>query len=130
MPSFYDDAQYGVVERMYFQGVQDSILINGDNTLMKRWYPKGPIQILKFGAQHRATQGGTQVTISFKRNGSTLATVIASTDAAPWRIASKSVNKACAAGSYLAITTAGTVATGSVICFMDFYRKYSSKWDN
>ena len=130
MPSYYDDAQYGVVERMFFKGQQVKLILVNDSYIVKRYYPKGPIRILKFGVQHIATQGGTQTTISFRRDGSTLATVIASTDAAPWRIASKSVNKDCAAGSYLLIQNLGTVATGSVICFMDFYRKYSSKWDN
>jgi len=129
MPSFYSDAQYGVVERLHFHAYQDSVLINGDNTLVKRFYPKGPIKILKFGIQHRATQGGTEVTVNLKRNSSTLATVVASTDSAPWTIASKSIDKNVDAGSYLTIDSAGTVASGSIICFIDYRRRYSSKWD-
>jgi hypothetical protein len=130
MPSFYDDAQYGVRERFHFRNFQVSKNMTADTTLLKRFYPKGPIKLLKFGVQHIATQGGTEVTVSLLRNSSTLATVVASTDSAPWTIASKAISsKECAAGSYLTITTAGTVATGSVICFIDFVRSYSSNWD-
>ena len=130
MPSFYNDGQYGVLERHYFHAAQETLRLNGDRTLVKRFYPKGPIVIQRFGVQHRATQGGTEVTISLYRNSSQLATVVASTDSAPWAIASKSsLDKTVDAGSYLAITSAGTVATGSVICFMDYRRKYASNWD-
>jgi len=130
MPSFYNDGQYGTVERMFLHPYQETLRLNGDRTLVKRFYPKGPIKILKFGVQHRATQGGTEVTVSLYRNSSEIATVVASTDSAPWAIASKSsLDKDVDAGSYLAVTSAGTVATGSVICFMDYRRKYSSNWD-
>lgn len=129
MASFYDDAQYGVRERKEFDGEQESHTITGDETLVKRWYPPGPIEILKFGVRHVATQGGTEVTINLKRNSSTLATVVASTDSAPWAIASKAVNKNCDAGSYVTIDSAGTVATGSVAVFIDYVRRYSTKWD-
>jgi len=129
MPSFYDDAQYGVRERLYLGNHQVAKTMTGDTTLLKRFYPHGPMHIEKFGVQHIATQGGTEVTVSLYRNSSQLATVVASTDSAPWAIASKAVNKNLDAGSYIAITTAGTVATGSVICFIDFRRRYSTKWD-
>ena len=128
MPSFYDDAQYGVIERFDFKAVQIKKALVNDSYLVKRHYPKGPIHILKFGIQ-RITTGSSETTIQFSRNGSVLATIVASTDGVAWTIASKSVNKACAAGSYLVIQNLGTVATGSVVCFMDYYRKYSSKWD-
>jgi len=129
MTSFYDDAQYGVRERIWLTAHQASKTLTGDETLVKRFYPHGPIKILKFGIQHIATQGGTEVTVNLKRNSSTLATVVASTDSGSWTIASKAVNKNCDAGSYITIDTAGTVATGSVICFIDIKRRYSTKWD-
>jgi len=129
MPSFYDDAQYGVRERLYLTAHQAEKTLAGDKTLVKRFYPKGPIKILKFGIQHIATQGGTEVTVNLKRNSSTLATVVASTDSAPWTIASKSLDKNCDAGSYLTVDSAGTVATGSIICFIEYRRRYSTKWD-
>jgi hypothetical protein len=129
-PRWYDDAQFGVRERLDFYPHQASVRLSGDKVLVKRYYPKGPIKILKFGIQHRATQGGTEVTVNLKRNSSTLATLVASTDSAPWAIASKSVGKYCRAGSYLVVDTAGTVASGSVMCFIEFQRIFHpTKWD-
>ena len=130
--NFYNDSKYGMVERVYLGPHQNTKSIaGGDPTLLKRFYPKGPITITKFGVQHVATQGGTEIQANLKRNSSTLATVIASTDSAPWTIASKSVDKDCDAGSYLSVDAEGTVATGSVIAFIDFVRKYDhdGKWD-
>jgi hypothetical protein len=129
MSNVYDDSKYGVVERLYLRPYQVATTLTADTTLLKRFYPRGPIAIKKFGIQHVATQGGTEVTISLVRNSSTLATVVASTDSAPWTIASKAVTSNCDAGSYLTITSAGTVATGSVQCFIDFVRLYNSNWD-
>jgi len=124
----YDDTMYGMVERTWF-GLQTPFTLGADRTLVKRYYPKGPIRVLSFGVQHAATQGGTEVTLSLARNSSTLATVVASTDSAPWTIASKSLDKLCKAGSYLVITSAGTVATGSVSFFIDWMRDPDSGWE-
>jgi len=130
MTNFYDDSKYGVIERLYLGPHQDANTMTGDTTLLKRFYPRGPIKILKFGVQHVATQGGTEIKVNLKRNASTLASVIASTDSAPWTIASADVDKNVDAGSYLTIDTEGTVATGTVICFIDYVRLYNSKWDS
>jgi hypothetical protein len=129
MGDFYGDAKYGIIERFEFAAHQAVKTMTGDSTLVKRFYPKGPIKILKFGVRHIATQGGTEVTVNLKRVSSTLATVVASTDSTPWSIASVALNKDCDAGSYLTIDTAGTVATGTVHCFMDFRRIYNAKHD-
>jgi len=129
MSNVYDDSKYGVIERLYMRPYQVATTLTGDTTLVKRFYPRGPISIKKFGVQHVATQGGTEVTVSLLRNSSTLATVVASTDAVPWTIASKAVTKNVDAGSYLTVTSAGTVATGSVQVFIDFVRLYNSNWD-
>jgi len=134
----YDDAKFGVVQRHWFgltkkaggQGAADGFELSADATHVTRFYPKGPMYITKFGVMHLATQGGTEVTVNLKRNSSTLATVIASTDSAPWAIASKAVNKNVDAGSYLVITSEGTVATGSVACFIEWHPKFHvSKWN-
>ena len=126
----YDDMQYGVRERLDLYPHQLQVLLNGDNTLIKRYYPKGPIRVLKFGIQHRATQGGTEVTINFGKNGTTIGTVVASTDTAPWTIASKPLINDFAAGDYFSFTGSGTVATGSVMCFIEYQRlDDDSKWN-
>lgn len=135
----YDDAKFGIIERHWF-GLPETCggdcntaftLVN-DSTKVKRFYPRGPIYIKKFGVFHVATQGGTDSVITLARNSSTLATVVASTDSAPYTIASKTVNKSCDAGSYLTISNGGTVATGSVAFFIDYHRKFDqadNKWD-
>jgi hypothetical protein len=131
MSGSYDDSKYGVIERHWFD--QRSGLLAADNELVQRLYPRGPIYIKKFGVRHLATQGGTESTINFLLDGSvTLATVIASTDSSPWAIASKSVGHKCSAASYLSVTNTGTVATGTVQCFMDYVRYYShtGDWDH
>ena len=130
MGNLYDDDSYGVVERFEFAPFQD-VQTLAVATMLKRFYPKGPIAIKKFGVRHIATQGGTECTIYLRKNGTTIATVVASTDAAPWTIASKSsLTSTCGPGSYLSIISSTAVATGSVWCFMDYVRLYSSKWDD
>lgn len=125
----YDDAKYGLVERLEFKGLQWKSTLVNDSTILKRYYPKGPIKVLKVGVRHVATQGGTDSVIQFK-SSTTFATVIASTDSTPWRIASKNnVEKTINQGSYIAITNRGTVASGTVSCFMDFVRIKSDNWN-
>lgn len=129
MGNMYDDGAYGVVERLYLMPFQDTTLLT-TATMLKRFYPKGPIAIKKFGAQHIATQGGTECTLYLRKNGTTIATVVCSTDSAPWRIASKSnLTATCGPGSYLSIVSSTAVATGTVWCYIDYVRLYSSKWD-
>ena len=135
MANVYDDSKYGVMERLWLtaqQVNQSDVQLSGDSTLVKRFYPKGPIKILRFGVQHLATQGGTEVTVSLKKgaSGTVWATVVASTDSAPWVIASKTPSTTVIpAGSYITVDSAGTVATGSVHCFIDYVRTFSSSWD-
>lgn len=135
MANVYDDSKYGVIERLWltnFQPNQVDSQLGGDTTVVKRFYPKGPIKILRFGVQHIATQGGTEVTLSLNKGASATvwATVVASTDSAPWTIASKTPSTTVIpAGSYITVTSAGTVATGSVHVFIDYVRTFSSNWD-
>lgn len=125
----YDDSKFGETRRKYFYAEQAAKTLSSTN-LLKRYYPKGPIRITKFGVMHIATQGGTETTITLKRNASTLATVVASTDSAPWTIASKAVSdKDVDAGSYLAITSGGGVATGSVVCFIEYHNLFDDNFD-
>ena len=123
--------QFGVRERLNLKPFQVATTMTGDTTLVKRYYPKGPMRVLKFGVQHIATQGGTEVSVELKKNGTTIGTVVASTDSAPWAIASKTLINDFDAGDYLSIVAAGTVATGSVLCFIDFQRidGNTGKWD-
>jgi hypothetical protein len=124
----YDDSKYGVVERLYLGPIQDSMLLSV-STILKRFYPKGPIAIKKFGAQVIATTGGTECTLYLRKSGTTIATVVCSTDSAPWTIASKASTATVGPGSYISIVSSTGVATGSVCCFIDYVRLYSSKWD-
>jgi len=126
MSNLYDDSRYGLLERHYFDQISGNM--QADKDLVKRFYPKGPIYIKKFGVRHEATQGGTETLISFKIDGTSVATAVASTDSAPWAIASKAVNHRCSAGSYITISNEGSVATGTVQCFMDYVRKYADNW--
>lgn len=129
MSGSYSDERYGVIERLEFKGLQWKQTLVNDSTILKRYYPKGPIKILKVGVRHEATQGGTDSVIQFK-SSTTFATVIASTDSGAWAIASKeSVDKTINQGSYISITNRGTVASGTVSCFMDFVRVYNVNWD-
>lgn len=127
--SNYSDVKYGVVLRHWFD--QRSGTMNADKAIIKRFYPQGAIYIKKLGIQHLATQGGTESTIKFLLDETvTLASVIASTDSAPWTISSKTVNHTCGAASYINASNTGTVATGTVQCFMDYVRYYSpTDWD-
>lgn len=137
----YDDAKFGVVQRRWFGLTKKcggetaaGFTMTADATMVTRWYPKGPCYITKLGVQHLATQGGTDTVIQLKRNSSALATVVASTDSAPWTIASKAVNKVIDAGSYLQFAVHGTVATGTVAVFIDYHplfhpTKHNARYD-
>lgn len=128
MSNRYDDSSYGVVERLYLGPMQDQTILSVA-TMLKRFYPKGPIAIKKFGAQVIATQGGTECTLYLRKEGTTIATVVCSTDSAPWTIASKeNLTATVGPGSYISIVSSTAVATGSVWCFIDYVRLYSTKW--
>ncbi|MHC4616411.1 MAG: hypothetical protein ACYTEQ_01525 [Planctomycetota bacterium] len=124
----YDDGQYGVVERIELAALQASKTQTGDETLLKRWYPPRGITLKKWGVRHIATQGGTETTLTLSKNTTAVSTIVCSTDSAAWTIGSKSVTSTIPAGDYLSISSAGTVATGSVVCFIDYYRTYGTAW--
>jgi hypothetical protein len=79
MAHFYDDARYGVVERTWFGlrrslgGDAASVFMNsGSGTIenvVKRWYPKGPIDVIKMGVMVVATlaSSGANATGLLKR---------------------------------------------------------------
>lgn len=126
----YDDAFYGLLERLELKGHQTTTAMTS-NTQLNRYYPgPGAIFIKKFGVRHMGdAQGATEVTFSLTDVNGTLATIVASTSTAAWNLASKSVNATIAAGSYFSIISAGT-AKGSVACFIDYRRDFSTpdKW--
>jgi len=155
----YDDAKYGVIERRWFGltkkcggsaaggytfGTTDATTADH----VTRFYPKGPIKLLKFGHLTLATiaGGGTgmdEVPARVLVNGSTETSAdLAMVGAAQYDIASVVGFTAAQvdAGSYIGIRTGtpqtadGTDAntattTGTVAFFIDFVRVYSSKWD-
>jgi hypothetical protein len=98
---------------------------------VERFYPKGPIKILKFGAIAASTNGKGEQMMSLYRNGSRLATAVCSTSSSEYVVDSVAVNKICAAGSYLNIIASTNVcSTGSVSCFVDYVPLFdnSGKW--
>ncbi len=156
----YDDAKFGVIERKWFGltkkhggdcatgytfGTTDATTIDH----LARFYPNGPIKLLKFGAYAICTlaDGGTgmdQVPARLLVNGSTETTAdLDIVGAANYAIASvvSFTNAVVDAGSYIGIRTGtpetadGTAAntattTGTVAFFIDYIRSYdNSKWD-
>lgn len=139
MTTSYDDAKYGVIERHWFSL---PITAGGDAaagltfneteaTKVKRFYPKGPITIKKLGVLTLATLGKGEQAFNLKIDGSTtMKSVVCSTTSAPGTIASVAVNDSLSAGSYLSLIASTNVcSTGTCAVFIDFVRKYSSKWD-
>lgn len=139
MGKVYDDQSFGVTERIWFgatikHGGSAAAVIacTGDATAVTRFYPKGPCKIVKFGVQEAGTLGGTACVFTLLRESSTMATTHQAAAAAPYTIASATPSpSACAAGSYLVITVNGTIATGSVIFFIDIAPVFdnSTRWD-
>jgi small-conductance mechanosensitive channel len=162
MSNFYDDDKFGVINRKWFGLTKKhgGDAANGytfgttDATVqshLARWYPKGPIKILKVG--HRvlatisaATDADRIVGKLLTRGGS--ASVAATWDlqdaTAPFAVGSKEsiTVKQCKAGEYISIKT-GTPETvngtqtntatqeGSVAFFIDYAPMFdnSGKWD-
>lgn len=141
MSNMYDDARYGVIERhtigltkKHGGDAGSAITFNEtQSAVVTRWYPKGPIQLLKLGAITLATLGkGEEQFILAKTGtgGTTLGTVVASTTSAPYTIASKSLTGTLGAGSYISILASTNVcSTGTVALFIEYRRMYNVKWD-
>lgn len=142
MPTnFYDDSKFGVIERKTFgltvkHGGETATGITFNETeatKVTRWYPRGPITVKKFGVVTLATLGKGEEAISLYKSGSTrIASVTASTTSAPYTVASTTTVSSAnvAAGSYINILASTNVcSTGTVAVFVDFVRKYSTKWD-
>jgi len=99
-------------------------------TYVERFYPKGPIKILKFGVIAASTHGKGEEIVALYRNASRLGVAVASTSSNEYVINSVAVNKICAAGSYLNIICSTNVcSTGSVACFVDYVPLYDqNRW--
>jgi hypothetical protein len=134
----YSDAIYRDVRRLWFGGKRGltNPPLNGpahpgseaENLVyVERYYPQGPIKILKFGAMAASTHGKGEGIISLYRNASRLATAVCSTTASEYTIDSVAVNKVCAAGSYLnLIASTNVCSTGSIACFIDYIPQYDN----
>lgn len=140
--NFYSDSKFGVIERHWFGlpktwggGAAGGFTFNEtQSVLVKRFYPKGPIKILKFGVVTIATLGKGEELIGLTVGGTATVkgTVVASTASAPGTIASLVMATTLSAGSYLALLASTNVcSTGTVACFIDFRRQFnaSGKWD-
>ena len=159
MSSRYDDGQYGVITRKWFGltkkfggdcaagytlGTTDATAI----AHLARWYPKGPIKIIKAGSFTLATLNGSgvdRIDARVKVRGAS-ASLAASWDAfasAPFSFASDESLSAVnvKAGEYLSIRTGtpetdkGTAkntatTTGTLAFFVDYVPLYdSAKWN-
>jgi hypothetical protein len=164
MGNFYDDARFGVIKRKWFGltkkhggdvadgytfGTTDATVI----TQVARWYPRGPIRMLKAGHMVLATLSnasndlvparlltrGGSASSGFSWNVKNTAT-----DIAPFVIGSDITPTVAQvkAGEYITIETAtpqtdnGTAAntattTGTVAFFLDYLPQYDvdGKWD-
>jgi len=140
MTDFYDDSRFGVIERHWFGlpvtwggGAAAGLLFNEtEATPVKRFYPKGPIQILKLGVITLGTLGKGEQAFNLKADGTTtLKSIVASTTSAPGAIASIAVNDGLSCSSYLTLIASTNVcSTGSCAVFLEFRRKFDSagKW--
>lgn len=139
----YADEKYGVIERVSFglpikhggEAAAGFTFNEAEGTKVTRFYPKGPIEVKKFGAIVLATLGKGEQVFSLYKGTTRLAAITASTTAAPYTVASDvTISSAyIAAGSYLSILASTNVcSTGSVSCFVDYVRRYTSttsgKW--
>lgn len=142
--SFYDDAKYGVIERVWFGLMKKQ---GGDNvantggfipdettkTHVTRWYPKGPIKIKKFGLLIAATIGKGETVYVLKKNGSTrVGTVTASTSGAPYSSTAYSINSSPTVstlpdGDYLSLVSSTNVcSSGTCAFFIDYTRMFDA----
>lgn len=138
----YSDKQYGVIERHWFglskaNGGDAAAGFTFNETqaaLIKRYYPKGPIKLLKIGVMTLATLGKGEQLVGLTVGGTATvkATIVASSASAPYTIASKTLATTLTAGSYLSLLASTNVcSTGSIAVFVDFRRQYevSGKWE-
>jgi hypothetical protein len=156
----YADGKYGVIERKWFGltkkfggdcadgytfGTTDATTIDH----LSRWYPKGPIRLLKAGHIVLATiavgaTAGDDIPARLRVNGANESGDWDIDDgAAPYAIASTVTftNPIIDAGSYIGIRTGTAVSgdgtesntatsTGTVAFFIDYVREYhQTKWD-
>jgi len=163
MANSYDDAKYNVIRRKWFGltkkcggetaagftfGTTDATV----QTHVTRWYPRGPIKMLKAGCLRLATLTSASVDLIvakfLTRGGSasvgcTFNVKSTSTAVAPYTIASTETFTVdqVKAGEYITIKTGtpktdkGTAANtatalGTVAFFLDWVPTYSAKWDN
>jgi len=156
----YDHEKYGVVQRKWFGltkkcgGDAASGFTFGTNAAtvrdhVVRYYPKGPIKLLKFGALCLATMSDTlgtpdKVTCRLYCDSGVEASIDLATDTAAFAISSTTTftSATVGPGSYLAIDNAtpdtdkGTDAengttSGTVAFFIDYHPIYhESKWNN
>jgi hypothetical protein len=159
MGARYDDAKFGVVQRKWFGltkkcgGDAASGFTFGTNAAtvidhVTRYYPKGPIKLLKFGALCLGTLSNTlgtpdKITARLYCDSGVEASIDLATDMAQYSISSVTTftSATIGPGSYLAIDTAtadtdkGTDAnngtmSGTVAFFIDYHPIYhQSKWD-
>lgn len=161
MGNTYDDAKYGVIQRKWFgltkklggETAAGYTLGTTDATAiahMTRWYPKGPIKIVKAGSYTICTLNGSgvdRIDARVKTRGAS-ASLAASWNAfasAQFSFASDPMTtttrvKQCKAGEYISIRTGtpetdkGTAkntstTTGTLAFFVDFQPLYHSKWN-
>ena len=140
--AFYDDSKFGITRRQWFglnarnggPNAGAGITFNEtQSNVVKRWYPdlRGPIQMSKAGLMVLATLGKGEQSFRFSVNGTTaaaaFATAVASTTSAPYVMASKSITKVLATGSYVSILASTNVcSTGTVALFIDWKPRYST----
>ena len=138
--AFYSDQKYDVVERKWFglskaNGGDAAAGFTFNETqaaLIKRFYFKGPVRLLKIGVMTLATLGKGEQLIGLTVGGTATvkATIVASSASAPYTIASKTLATTLAAGSYVTLLASTNVcSTGSVAVFVEFRRFFDSKHD-
>ena len=138
----YDNGKYGVIERKWFHltpkwggdAAAGDVFNETQSLALTKWYPRGPIDIHKFGVMTLGTLGKGEELFSLGIDGTAtvMGTVVASTTSAPATIASKAITDSLSAGSYLTILASTNVcSTGTVALFVDYTRKFdaSGKWN-
>lgn len=138
--SFYSDKKYDVIERHWFglpkhlggSAAAGFTFNETQAALIKRYYPKGPIRLLKIGVLTVATLGKGEQLVGLTVDGTATvkATIVASSASGAFTIASKTLATVVQAGSYLSLLASTNVcSTGSIAVFIDFRRFYNTKWD-
>ena len=135
----YSDSKFGTIFRHWFGltakhgGCGDILTFNEtEATKVTRFYPKGPIRILKMGIYTAATLGKGEEAFQLQKSGTKIVSVTASTTSAPYAIASSNFDTTVPAGSYLTLIASTNVcSTGSTAVFFDYIPKFSNdgKWD-